>query len=166
MFTSKMEYSRESSVEHDRPVSQLERPGSQIERPGSQIDRPGSQMSGAGKRKSSPKFHFLKNNRRKTPLPNRVTTPEVGCAGNGQIEQVEPSGNHGIVQVESSVSVPEPVSHLAGPQPGSHLSGQPFINDQVINMSLLYFPHIHVSSSTCHKKLRDSVTPGVQLNSI
>jgi hypothetical protein len=150
-----MEYSRESSVEHDRPVSQLDRPGSQIERPSSQMDRPGSQMSGAGKRKSSPKFHFLKNNRRKTPQPNRVTTPEVGSAGNGQIVQVETSGTHGIVQVETSASVPEPGSHLAGPQPGSHLSGQPFINDQVINISLLYFPpHTRKFFYVSHK-LRD-----------
>ena len=46
------------------------------ERPGSQPERPASQMSGAGKRKSSPKFHFLKNHRHKpNPIGARANTP-------------------------------------------------------------------------------------------
>ena len=54
------------------------------ERPGSQPERPASQMSGAGKRKSSPKFHFLKNHRHKpNPIGARANTPGI-CKKNSE----------------------------------------------------------------------------------
>ena len=49
------EYSRESSLEPDRPASQ---------------------QSGSSKRKTSPKFHFLKN-RRKNLLPSKLEEIKV-----------------------------------------------------------------------------------------
>jgi len=59
------DYSRQREEPPRTPLPGLSRESS------TEPDRPASQQSGAGKRKSSPKFHFLKNNRRKPSFPSR-----------------------------------------------------------------------------------------------
>jgi len=81
-------------------------------------DRPASQLSGAGRRKNSPKFHFVKNRRKPVPQPRR----EPGTP--------DPQGHGGTPPEQAGDTTPGEQYRAVGTPDGSVLDES--IHDQVI----------------------------------